>query len=287
VADWTLTYPGTSFTFGSRESGFGFVGAPDIGDAGVINGDVQRDGVDGRLFGRDTLDGRTVTFRLDVVRATEAEARAALEGVRRAWRGDALRGTPGAVAQLQSGSGRSAFGRPRRFWSDDTYIALGTTTIDCDFQTADDLWYGPEQSLSVALTPDELEAMEAPFIAPFVFLGEQERAVIAYVGGTAATWPVFTVTGPISGPEVVGSGWVLSFPDLIIAAGEVLTVDTRPWARTILLGDASVAGALAPAASRLVDAQFTPGAHVLKLRGTTQTGNPTLTATWRDAFTTP
>lgn len=288
MGDWKLIYPGTSFAFGSSESGFGFVGAPEIGDADVVTGDVQVDGVDGRLFGRDTLDGCTITFQLDVIRPTEQAARSALETARRAWRADAVRQTPGSVAQLQAGSGRSAFGRPRRFWSDDTYVPLGASTIDCDFKTVDDLWYGPEQSIRVGIAPALGGGLVAPLASPLATTESSDRSQAIVVGGSLPTWGIYTVTGPISGPEIeLVNRWALRFPNLNLAYDQTLVVDTRPWARTILRNGGSVAGMLAPGSSRLRDAVLPPGVSELVLRGTSITGTASLTARWRDAYTTP
>ena len=286
--DWKLTYSGVSFTFGSLESGYGFNEAPSIGGLSPTTSDVEMQGADAVLFGRDLHHGSSISFELDIMAASEQEARALTQTIRRVWRADAIRSTPGAVAALAAASGRIAFGRPRRFEADDTNIQAGVTSITCDFKTVDDLWYGAEQSIRVGIAPALGGGLVAPLASPLATTESSDRSQAIVVGGSLPTWGIYTVTGPISGPEIeLVNRWALRFPNLNLAYDQSLVVDTRPWARTILRNGGSVAGMLAPGSSRLRDAVLPPGVSELVLRGTSITGTASLTARWRDAYTTP
>lgn len=289
VGDWVLVYPGVELAFGTRESGYGFDSAPALATTESSIGDVALPNDDGILFGRDRLHGQSIVFEIDVVAVGDrAGVKAKLEVLRNAWRADVIRRDPGAVAMLQSDTGRVTFGRPRRFVSADDDDRFGISKVTADFMAATDLWYGPEQSTSVSIAPAVGGGLVAPLVAPLATTESSDRSTAVTVGGSLPTWPVFEVRGPISGPvvELVGQ-WALRFPNLSLAYDQTLVVDARPWARTILRDGESVAGMLAPSSARLQDAVLPPGTHELVLRGTSLTGTASLTARWRDAYTTP
>lgn len=283
---WRLTYPGGDVQFDTKY--LVLDQAPEIGDPTRSVGDVPATSGDALLFGRDRTEGRLVTFHVAVLGEGRDDTRARLSELQEAWRGDAVRHIPGAVAVLESDSGRVTFGRPRRFRPDLESDRLGHIAVDCDFQTADDLWYGPEQSTSVSIAPAVGGGLVAPLVAPLATTESSDRSTAVTVGGSLPTWPVFEVRGPISGPviELVGQ-WAMRFPNLSLAYDQTLVVDARPWARTILRDGGSVAGMLAQSSARLQDAVLPPGTHELVLRGTSLTGTASLTARWRDAYTTP
>lgn len=288
MGNWELSYPGETLAFGTHDSGLGFVGAPEIGSPETLNGDVQAALGDGRLFGVDRLGGGLVTFELDAYCATEEEARGRLERARRAWRADAIRRTPGAVAQLTSGRGRSTFGRPRRFSSVDTQIANGFVSILADFATATDLWFGAEQVDSVTFAPSTGGGFTFPVTFPMSMASEADRSQAIRIGGETPTQHlVFEIAGPITNPsiEVVGVAR-LDFVTTL-AYDEVMIVDARPWVRSITVNGNSRAGSLTPASTSLSRLTLPPGSHEIALRGTDITGTSSLTTRWRDAYTTP
>ncbi|NHI16870.1 hypothetical protein [Microbacterium excoecariae] len=285
--DWHLSFPGTTLAFGTGESGFSFDTAPAISAQSVRDEDAQSDSLDGRFFGRDHLDGGNVTFEIDIMATTEEAARDLLRQARHAWRADTIRTTPGAVAALAAGSGRLAFGRPRHFVSNDDNIQSGVVRITADFATAEDAWYGPTWTERIPFVPAAGGGLVAPLAAPLSTTSSSDRSLGIVVGGELPTWPVFTVAGPITNPVIEVVGVLRLELAVSLAFDEILTVDTRPFARTVMRGSASVAGALSRSSTRLRDAAIPPGTHEVVLRGTSPTGTARLDISGRDAFSTP
>lgn len=284
---WRLSYRGTNLSFGALSSGYVFPTAPELGAPELTTDDTGRPRGDGVTFGADFRGGRTITFAIDVDGADEAEARELLGPLARAWRADTIRSTPGATAQLTAHTGRSTFGRPRRFLADLEGLPSGLVTVTADFAAADDLWYGAEQRTSVSLVPVPTGGLISPLASPLSTTRTSDRSTVLDVGGELATWPVFEVAGPITNPVVEVVGRLRMTFRLSLAYDETLVIDTRPWARSILRNGASVAGALTPSSTRLSRAALPPGRHETVLRGASSTGSASLVTRWRPAFHTP
>ena len=285
TGDWTLSYVGTELVFGSHESVMGFASAPAVGLPDEFIDDFGVPSGDGRLFGVDYLGGQTVTFEVDIFTPGDREAaEAVLAEMRRAWRGDAIRTEPGAVATLTADSGRVTFGRPRRFVADQDGDRDGVVRVTADFATSTDLWFGAEDSVEIGLIPPAGGGLVAPLSAPLSTTASSDRSRVFVVGGRTATPPVIEVTGPITNPVVEVLGVFRMEFRLTLAYDETLVVDTRTHARTVTRNGASVAGVLTAASTRLSDASVPPGPHELVLRGTSSTGTPTARLSWRDAF---
>lgn len=283
-ADWRLVYDDVDLAFGSIRSGYVFPSAPEFGSPELTNDDAARPRGDGVLFGQDTRSGTTVTFAIDVVGSGEAGVLSKLSPLAAAWRADSIRQTPGATATLVADTGRVTFGRPRRFAHSHAARKDGLIQVTADFATADDLWYGDEQSARVNLVPPSGGGLVAPLASPLSTTPTSDRSTSIRVDGELPTWPVFEVAGPITNPviEVVGL-FRLGF-SLSLAYDQKLVVDTRPWARSILRNGASVAGALTSSSARLSRASIPPGSHETVLRGTSATGTASLVTRWRPAY---
>jgi hypothetical protein len=285
--DWHLSYPGADLPFGSVASGYVFTKAPDLGAADIETDDATRPRADGVMFGADYFGGRTIGFDIAVNGASELDARARLSVLTQAWRADAVRRTPGAVATLTADTGRLTFGRPRRFASVDTYLPDGLTDVVADFACADPLWYGVENLSTVALAPPPGGGLIAPLAEPLATTPTSDRSTALVVGGEVPTWPVFEIAGPITNPTVEIVGLFKMEFRTTLAYDETLVVDTRPWARTILRNGASVAGSLTRTSARLSQASIPPGAYEMVLRGSSEPGTAYVRALWRDAYLTP
>lgn len=285
MPDWEMTYPGTRLVFGSVAPGLVLTDAPEVGPVVIEADDVGRPRGDGVAFGADFFGGRTVTFDVAVIGGDEVTGRALLEGLQRAWRGDAVRVRPGAVASLTSPSGRTVFGRPRRFVSDDSLSLSGVATVIADFVTADSVWYsGVEHVATVLLVPDPGGGLIAPLAAPLTTTATSDRSQVFTVGGSMPTQPVFEIQGPITNPVVEIVGLCSLEFRLSLAYDEVLVVDTRPWARSVMVGSGSYAGALTRGSTRLSDVVVPPGVYELALRGVSAPGSASATVRWREAF---
>lgn len=283
---WILTVGSSSLPFGTVDSRLVFSSAPDIGAAEVEVDDVVRPRGDGILFGRDYIGGRTITFDIGVHGDDEAHARTLLRDLATAWRADELRDTPGAMASLTSDTGRTIYGRPRRFAASYEYISQGFALVTLDFRATTDLWYGEAESFSVGIVPPTGGGLLAPLADPLTSTASSDRSQGFTIGGEMPVWPVYTVTGPITNPrlEIVNYS-TLDFR-LSLAYDESLVVDSRPWARTISRGGTSAAGSLTPSSTRLSAAALPPGPHEFVLRGISETGTAAASVTWRTAYST-
>ncbi|MFG3715806.1 hypothetical protein [Micromonospora sp. NPDC047730] len=290
--EYELRFPGTSVTWGPADLPIVNMSAPDLGDAEVRDDDEDRPREDGRAFGQDFRGGRSITFELGVFGDDEAEARATLAGLAQAWRGDAVRRTPGAVAELRmrhAGRERIVYGRPRRFASNETEIGEGVALVVADFAATDDLFYGPaEHTRDVGLVPPLGGGLTGTLAAPLTTTATSDRSAGVTVGGALAAWPVLTIRGPVTNPvvEVVGL-WRLELRTTL-AHDSTVTIDPRPWARSVLLnGGGSLAGALTRTSPRLAAMAIPPGAYEVAFRGTDATGTSSVRFAWRETFPTP
>lgn len=284
--DWYLRYPGTALAFGSYESGLSLPDFPEVGTVSLDTDDTDRPRGDGVAFGQDFERENTVKFTVRAEGVDMDTGRALREKFAAGWRGDAVRLTPGAVATLESNTGRFAFGRPRRFWHDDVALRRnGIVSILADFQMVSALWYGAESSEQFPYVPNAEGGFTAPFITPITTSVSSDRTAVLRVGGTVATWPVITVRGPITNPSIEIGGVTFELWTTL-AAGQSVVIDTRPWSRQVTRSGASVAGLLSPYSTRLGAASLSPGVHQVVLRGISVEGTANVEVRWRDAHAT-
>lgn len=245
---------------------------------------------DGVQFGRDFREGQTWSWKLLTNRQTPEEALDTLGTFSALWAADRVRSKPGAVLPLKyrvGGRERRVYGRPGRLAAPpNNRILSGVVPITCDFRCADGLTYDEEpDQATVSLQP----AVEGGFGFPLVFplitaeiVGSREGEIV--VGGTAATWPVVTIHGPVINPRValLNEPWEIGL-DYSLAAGESVVIDTHPWARTAVRSDGGSLGGYLTRKTRLSTAQLTPGRHSFVFRGTDETGTARATIAWRNA----
>lgn len=284
---WSLRYPGVNVKF-TDESGIFLREYPDIGDSDRSNDDGAIPRGDGTKFGSDFIGGRTITLSFGTEGKTPEDVQARYEQLAGMWRADVVRKTAGAIAELVSDSGRSAFGRPRRLAPSAfrQFHSPPQIDIEADFQQADDLWYGAEQSMTVGLIPPATGGLMAPLRTPLSTTASSDRSQVFDVDGTIGTWSIIEINGPITNPsvEVVG---VFKLQYLItLLAGQRLVIDTRPWVRSVLLGRGSRGGSASRLSSRLSQTLIPSGRQEVVLRGSSA-GNPTARIRWRPAFPTP
>lgn len=284
--DWRLTYDGVDFSFGTIASKFVFPqdGPPSVSNIDIDDEDTRRPQADGLMFGQDFRGGTTITFDIEIHGETESEALTLLQSLAQVWSADNLRGKTGALAMLTAHTGRTAFGRPRRFQPKLDLLPFGIVAVTCDFVTMDTLWYGAEQSSTVKFVPDLGGGLVAPLQTPLSTTATSDRSQTVSIGGTQSTWPTFFLSGPITNPEIEIDGQFKLAYQISLAADETLVIDTRPTARTSTVNDSSVAGTLLARYSRLSDAYLRPGRYDVALRGMSSSGTAELTITWRDTF---
>lgn len=291
IDNWELSYaaaaphPGAALLFGPPSSGYTMTAMPAITSPEVVTDDDNVPRGDGRRFGQDFLGGTSIALEVSVNKTNEDDNRRALGALRRAWRADAVRSTPGAFATLKAHTGRYTYGRPRQLTAIDKFAHLGRSDVVMSFDTVDDLWYGPQQSARVRFVPDPGGGFVFPLVSPFTTSATSDRSQVFTVEGDMPTWPIIDIAGPHSAVDVELLGvWRQRYP-LTVPEGKVLRIDTRPWVRSARLNGAN-AGAATRESSRLSEMSIPPGRHELALRGSSPTGTSSATVYWRPAYTT-
>jgi hypothetical protein len=285
---WTIALSDSdSLTFGSSTDYVFNVTTPDLGDAQINEVDKARISNDGISFGIDFRGSRTISFELGVRGAGEPGVRAQLANLARIWRADDVRTKAGATASLTArydGTERTVFGRPRRFTANMKDAKSGYVTVVADFVCSDDRFYANDLSQqSISLASGSGGGFVFPFVLPMSTVGVTDRSVNLNVQGDLAVWPVVKIYGPVINPslEVINS---LKFSYIgSLEADQSITVDTQPWARTVLRENGN-AVALSRTSTRLSNTLIQPGNHELSYRGADSSSLSYATVTWRDAY---
>lgn len=235
------------------------------------------------MMGQDFKEAPTLTFDLWSNGVDEDDARDALALLMRSWDAPVVRSSGGSVIELVHPRGRSVFGRPRRIAPTQVNrIERGQVEVTAAFEAVSDLWFGAPGSALLSLVPPLGRGLVAPLVEPLTIQGVAQNASGFTVGGSSAAYPIIEFRGPITNPSLHAGGWDLRVRGSL-AWDEVLTVDTRPWKRSLSLNGRPVAGMLMPSSSRLRDVTLEPGFHSVQLRGTDITGTATALVSWREA----
>ena len=286
-AQWRLIYSGADYTFGTPDLPVFNHKTPEIGTADIRTADADRPRADGRAFGVDYFGGQTVSFDLGVRGYTDAEVRAETAGLQQLWRADVVRRTPGAVAELHTryaGRDRVVYGRPRRFAPDYSDAAVNhLVSVLADFACVDDVFYGPtDESLSFGIVPPSGGGLVAPLAAPLSTTLSSDRSQGIHVETELPAWTVVDLFGPVTNP-VITFGTLVTFEFRgSLAYDGVLSIDTRPWKRSVLRNGVSVAGKLR--GTRLGNAALPAGDYEVGFRGTDPTGTASVRVSWRPTF---
>ncbi|MFJ5121956.1 hypothetical protein [Kitasatospora sp. NPDC088548] len=313
---WHLAYdgdgphPGADLTFGTLATGIYLLSEPAIDYVDGTLGDAPLPLQDGVRFGQDTTATTTISFELAVDTVASSPTRAgrhtanlgAVDTLLATWDAAAVRRRMGAVAVLRTNQGgrvRRTYGRPRRIAPANTrFTRQGSTSMVATFVSTGTLWFDDlEESTTPTVAPAPIRGLKAPLTAALsqrVPAPPQPPGAMA-VTGTVPTWPVITVFGPGRNPTLtfLGPGRTQAGDleqrmtiglDLVLGEGEWVTIDPRPWARTMLRnGTASVAGALTRTSPRMQDMVLPPGLQHVRYSVTDDTGTSRATVSWRPA----
>jgi hypothetical protein len=286
-----------SLVFGTEDTGYLTLVPPAISGAEIRAADVERPQEDGIAFGRDYRGPKSITFEIGAL----TDKRSGLDGddVWRAnldyldhfegwWLDERLRNHPQAMAVLRSreaGQTWRAYGRPRRYEASRGRLnQRGYTPLVCDFALADGRFYSDaEFSTTVGLAPALQGGLSEPLVAPLTSAPAAEGTRTIQVAGKVATWPWVRFDGPVTNPSVtIGDlfiGLVVS-----LAHGQSITVDPRPWSRSVLRENGgNAAGVLDPRTPQLRRCLIYPGSYQAVYRGTDITATSTVTVFWRNA----
>lgn len=291
-----------SLVFGTEDTGYLTLERPVFAESDVRSADSDRPQEDGVAFGRDYLGSKSVTFTVGALTdatnglGTADPHRANLDylGVLEAWwRDERLRSTPQAMAVLRSheaGQTWRCYGRPRRYApTPGEFTQLGYTPLVMDFALVDDRYYSDAiDSVSTGLVPPSDGGLVAPLVAPLSTVPEAEGNSIARVLGDRPTWPWVRFDGPVVNPSVTIGGSLYIGVVATILTGQSVTVDTRPWRRTVLRENGgSAAGSLSPSTPQLKSCLIYPGEHDVLYRGVDGTATSQAHVFWRHARSHP
>lgn len=299
---WRLEYPGVTYEWGGLDPvGDPFrlfrgrarnTSVPEYTDTEVEVEAGGRPRQDGQWFGQDFRRGLTITFQLAVRGVAgaggEASVRQLLRAQQLAWRGDGVRMVPGALAKLttlQDGRELTTYGRPRRWAANTSLIRQGEASAVATFDTMDDVWYGSEQSARIDIVPPtSTQGVTLPATPPHVLGVNQEVPASVLVDGVLPAWVTAEVVGPIANPIVkLTGGWEFRLSGTILA-GTSVTIDSRPWRRTILTSSgASWAGKRLRQYAALSELQMQPGLAAVTLGGSDPTGTAYMNLRWTPA----
>lgn len=126
----------------------------------------------------------------------------------------------------------------RRIINLEKYYAVGYTTGAIQWQATDPRIYSLVEQVAVtALPAPPTDGLRFPLVFPLDFgAGRPGGRLVAGNDGAVASWPVWEITGPVTGPVIsdLDSGQRLVFdPGFTVDRGQRLVIDTD--ARTVLL----------------------------------------------------
>lgn len=252
-------------------------------------------GHDGVLFGVDTMGGATITQNgiCMTTPATGNLAMDAYDALAAIWNDPGVRLANNAVQVLRflyrgSSVTRRVYGRGRAITPTYGQVFNGLVGFTAQFQCADgNIYEDTINTVNLTMNPGGIRAGVAPIAAasaPMVATTWGPTTAVITVGGTVPTWPVITFGGPVNNPTLtfIGSGIIIGYTGTI-ASGQSVVIDTRPWARTMMLGGASVAGNLY--GTTLISMQMWPGTVTVQFEGnfTSQAGLGTCQVQWSNA----
>ncbi|MBT2502974.1 phage tail family protein [Curtobacterium sp. ISL-83] len=282
---WKLQYPGTDAAF-SDASGVYLRAAPDVADYDIATDDTDSARADGSQVGQDFHGGRTIGLTFGVSGSTEDEMWDRYGALSEWWSADSIRNVPGALAELISDRGRSAFGRPRKIAPSAVNPEARMMTVEATFRQVDKIWWGAPDTLQVPFAMTQSGGLVSPLKSPLVARGYTSAQNTFTVDGDAATWPVITIRGPVLNPTVAVAGAFTFTAATSLKYDEWLTIDTRPGRQTVLRNGSQIAS-LTRTSSLLAAASIAPGSHTFTLSGSSSTGAPTAQISWRSAYTAP
>lgn len=254
---------------------------------------------DGTSFGRDDFEGMSLVFDILVETPGGGPAWAAAQALTTVWRGDGARRTPNAQqvvrVKREGAPTRRAYGRTRNCTPVRSHnTGVGLVPVAADMVAADDRWYADEPvatTLSVvpATTGGLVTEEGGGLTGPLSTAAAGAQPGVVSNPGDVDTWPVITFTGPVSSPSVelvVGGAlrWIVEL-SATIPDGQSITVDTRPWVRSVLRNDGAPMGTTRTTRSSPLDTVvIPPGQSAIVFRGTSPSGTGSAGVEYRPAF---
>lgn len=278
--------------FGSAASGYPLLpGGYSVGAPEFRLQDADNPQGDGRVYGVDHISGVTHTWQVYALDDTQdrwAGAVRSAAALRAVWHDRRWRSTSRAVASMQIYHGdveRTIYGRPRNFSPNRRLARQGVMGLTFDWAAADDLAYGPEQSIPLSLVTPSLGGLTAPVVAPVTGSGDASSppGVVTINSDTPVHFRLL-FSGPVTNPTLrVGDLFEISWAGSL-AHDRTLTIDTYPWARTVQRDDGvHLPGGLTVRTPPMSEMMLEPGTHQLVYTGVDPTNTSSAILVWRDA----
>jgi hypothetical protein len=267
------------------------------GSATSRNQDLSLPSSDGIRFGKDYKAESVWAFSMHSDEMNEVDAWASVAELSKAWDAKETRLTSGAVLPLRyrvAGVTRRIYGRPRR-WSivPNNLSMSGRIDIEADFTAAHPLFFDDEEQTRTLNVGSAIEAdsgFTVPFTPPWSSSpGNLESQSTITVGGEEDTPLVLKLTAngaPLNNPIVSVAGIFTVAINDTIEPGNPVTIDARPWARSITTA-AGGGVEVSPRVTRLSKAWLPPGSHDVIFSGEDITSTATLLISWRGAYSSP
>lgn len=229
---WELTYNGLLIGDQSDVMLSGITGLRE--QPPVRSGNQPKPRAHGAFGGRNYYAERLVQAKL-LVQAPQNDFETVLRALGTAFAN--ITDPAGALPlQFQLGT----WDNPRQLWCRPT---KGGLPVDLDYQyrkatvpvefTADDpLIYDTVQQSATAALPSPTAGLTFPAAAPFTFGASSGGSMQITLAGNEATPPTFTITGPVTWPQLTLGSQFLAF-QVTLAAGDTLVVDCSAAAATL------------------------------------------------------
>jgi len=269
---------------------------PEFGPPDLTVNDTPRPGMDGLRIGRETRQGRTLTFDLGVQGYGNGkpggqlmfERLAALE---KEWMFEPIRDFPQICQPLsyrRAGETRRVYGRPRRFSPVFPDTMAPWIDVTADYQTLDHYSYSETiYYTNVGTVAASKAGLRAPVRTPISLVSTptQTNPNPIKVGGTSPAWLRFFIFGPITNPVVEVAGAFRVELNVALRYDEWAIIDPTPWGQMVRKSDASnLAGYLSwntPPMSRM---KVPPGSWRIRLSGRDPSGTAFVYIDWRNCY---
>lgn len=266
---------------------------PDWGPADLVVNDVARPGADGLRVGRETRQGRVITFDIGIMgdgvnTPNLPEMYDRLSALATTWNNRVRRDFPSLCEPLtycRAGVMRRVYGRPRRFAqvTPDTGAAWIDTTAD--FQTIDQYSYDEVPSYTtVGFIAATKAGVRFPITFPLTFTARQvnQNPNPIIVNGTSPAWMRCWFFGPSINPQVEFAGAYKVILNATLKTGEWVIVDPTPWGQIVRKSDGSnMSGFLDWETPPLREQRLAPGTWRINYNATDKTGTSYAYIDWR------
>ena len=266
-----------------------------IQSGALVPQDQPHIGTDGLMFGVDAQGGMLVTHTgyalTSPAQGTAAmDAYSALAGK---WNDPSVRLVNAAMQVLRAsypGSAvvRRAYGRGRAIQPALGQVFQGIVPFTAQFQAADNYWYSDSEFSSALTMPPSLRGtFTFPATPPYWWRGPHTVNGSLTVSGNVPTWPRIIFTGPVANPVAtfLGTGFTIGYNGLL-NLGQNVTIDTAPWARSII-GPGGGSAADKITGTSLINLKLQVGLTHFTYSGVDFFGTSSCTVLWRNAWLLP